>query len=285
MQETISESRSLLELQSEHVRRSNGREREQLATLETMGLDEAGAVEYVLMLSRDEALGGGRYSTNNAEENRAITAVDEGVFEGDFDDISHNLPPSLEPLGVTSSASSSSSTRPGVSTFHIRGRPIPQAIASKSNQKVQISPPYRPEAMEAGFETGSDNVTATHPSSDPLHFPPISVSTSPSVIIGARGDRPPGNGARVPGRAPDPVCEGPSSSSSAGSSSAWSTPLVKSAVSSNGSPPPSGGRGSGISPPALRLGPGSSHTEEMDGDLRYAIELSLAEARSRGENV
>jgi WD40 repeat protein len=278
MQETISESRTLLELQSEHVRRANGREREQLAILENMGLDEAGAVEYVLMLSRDEAVrGGGRYSTTNAEEDRA-TAVEEGVFEGDFDDVFTHLPPNLEPLGVTSSASSSSSsTRHGASTFHIRGRPIPQVNASKSNQKVQLSPPYRPEVMEAGLFMETDNTPATHLSSDESHFPPIT-----STNIGTGGDRRAGNGSKV--SVLGPFCEGPSSSSSAGSASAWSTPLITSAISRDGSLSPSAGRGSASLPPP-RWGPSSSHAAEMDGDLRYAIELSLAEARSRGEDV
>ncbi|KAJ7824667.1 hypothetical protein B0H14DRAFT_2597051 [Mycena olivaceomarginata] len=68
----------LLEEESAHVQRAYGREREQRARLETLGLDEAEAVEYILMLSREEAV--------ERQHNAAAQAIDEGVFEGDFDD-------------------------------------------------------------------------------------------------------------------------------------------------------------------------------------------------------
>ncbi|PPQ64115.1 hypothetical protein CVT24_008726 [Panaeolus cyanescens] len=92
MKKTISESRDLLKDHSDHVQRAFGREREQIAGLNNLGLSEVEALEYVLMLSRDEtnaramaeanALAGAGSSSNNHTD----PFIDEGVFEADFDD-------------------------------------------------------------------------------------------------------------------------------------------------------------------------------------------------------
>jgi hypothetical protein len=86
--------------------------------------------------------------------------------------------------------------------------------------------------------------------------------------------------------------------------SAWSIPLKKSPFSNTTSPTSSVHRSnawagpSRISPPTTRQQqqPSSSTrvpsasspvvvAEEMDDDLRFALELSMAEARSRGEDL
>jgi WD40 repeat protein len=278
MQENISESRTILDMQSKNIRRANGREREQIATLESLGLDEAEAVEYVLMLSRDEALRDGRgYSTTNAEEYQSATPVEEGVFEGDFDDmLSAHHHPIAEPLAMALSLSSSleSYTRSRVSTPQSNGRPIHRAGLSRSNQTIQISPLYKPEPMEAGFNTGSLVTTPlSDVPSDESHFPPISASTSP-VAMGGR------NGSPNQRQGPSSVSVSPHSVRSVASTSAWKTPLIKSGAGSPSSLSP--GRGSRISPPAMPLGPSPSlPLADIDDDLRLAIELSLADARNR----
>lgn len=278
LKETISESRTLLELQSTGIKRTHGREREQLAILESMGLDEAEAVEYVLMLSRDEALReDGGYHTTNAEGSQFNTAVEEGVFEGDFDDIpSARHRPILQQLGTISSSTSSwtSSARSVMSTPQSSGRSVPRIRLSASNQKIQISPPCKPEAMEAGTCTGSTTtsvIASSEASTDESHFPPMSASVSPSSSPStAVGDR--RKGSPIQKRSPKSVSGSPQSTESTASTSAWKKPLIKSSAGSPGSVPP---RRSGSS--------SSLPLADMDDDLKYAIELSLAEARSRGE--
>ena len=58
-------------------------EREQRTRLETLGLDEVEAVEYVLMLNRDEVLE--RVSPSVGPV--VGIPMEEGIFEDDFDDI------------------------------------------------------------------------------------------------------------------------------------------------------------------------------------------------------
>jgi hypothetical protein len=277
MQETILESRTLLELQSEGTRRVNGREREQLATLESMGLDEAEAVEYVLMLSRDEAL-----QNSNAKTYQSDRVVEEGIFEGDFDDDpSAHRRTIVEPLGMASS-SFSSPFRSGVCTPQTSGRPVPHARRSNSNQKIQVSPPLRPEAMEAGVNTRMATPAVTPPS-DKSHFPPINTSTSPSPRPAAMWGRRDDSRSPIQSQACSSTSGSPRSIGSVASSSAWKTPLVKSVGGSPGSVSSRAGQGSS---PATRLNPSSSLSPaDMDDDLRLAIELSLAEARSREHNL
>ncbi|KIJ64306.1 hypothetical protein HYDPIDRAFT_90798 [Hydnomerulius pinastri MD-312] len=284
MHKDISESRKELEYEKAHFQRTYGREREQRTTLTSLGLSELEAVEYVLMLSREEE-----------ERRRIAMAVDEGVFEGDFDELpgtSFQSQPS-PPSGYLSSRRSSSS-----STYHSNGRQYPRVTLPISNEKVQVSPPFVPEPMEAGTsisplgsmatgsggQSGAMAVRSTS-SSSPVHFPAISSSLSSTPS--SRG--------------------GMSTHHSVSSSpdqprSAWSTPMR----SVPPSPGPSSPR-SRVSTPVVAR-PSSSNMsmltadiarnkeglkkeeslpdlEEMDDDLKFAIELSLAEARSRGEEV
>ncbi|KAG6816844.1 hypothetical protein H0H87_002493 [Tephrocybe sp. NHM501043] len=260
LHETISESKTQLMQEFEYMQKAHGRAREQYARLETMGLDEAEAVEYVLMLSRDEAL------------HRASTEVEEGVFENfDFDD----LPPH---------AIASSST-----TNHHFGAATPKhtrwmSASSSSNKKVRVSPPFRAEPMEAGWGDKSPSLSPpksrSPQSPDKTHFPPMSGSTSPPA---------PTNRAWGADRSTVSRSSSIASLSSAygdaatpGSprsrrSSGWAVPLrsptatrspvsVASSVSSNRS-----------------LGMPVQEDEEMDEELKFVLELSLAEARSRGE--
>ncbi|KIJ13712.1 hypothetical protein PAXINDRAFT_181240 [Paxillus involutus ATCC 200175] len=76
MHKDIAESFGELEYERAHVQRIYGREREHRSTLDSLGLSELEAVEYVLMLSRQEE-----------EERQLRMAREEGVFEGDFDDL------------------------------------------------------------------------------------------------------------------------------------------------------------------------------------------------------
>ncbi|KAJ6498948.1 hypothetical protein C8R45DRAFT_821567 [Mycena sanguinolenta] len=248
MHQDIVESRHLLEEESAYVQRAYGREREQRARLETLGLDEVEAVEYILMLSREEAI--------ERERNAAAQAIDEGVFEGDFDD---DIPrptqrrPSSANSTSSSPPSSTSSSPPRVSmpsspphssgTETRSGHPIPRA--SSSNAKIQVSPPFRAEATAALFEPSPPR-REVPPAA--VFFPPISSGVSPH-----------------------------SSAAASPAKSAWSSPLRRSPAASPGTSIASGGG-------ASRSISSSFASSDMDDDLRLAIELSLAEALSRGSN-
>ena len=315
MHQTVTESCDLLERESEYVQRAYGREREQRTRLETLGLDEVEAVEYVLMLSRDEALE--RASPSIGPE--VGVPVEEGIFEDDFDDIPNTATPNNSNANTSPSEASPSSSPPPSSSsrrssvsVHQTGRRIPRTSPSLSNCKIQVSPPFRAEPIEAGFGSGSVlrgdisssvvHIPAIPIPADPSHFPPIGTRTSPSnlgnvnVSLGMMAGSPRSVGNSWVRR---PVSGSPESVKS---TSAWSTPLVKSVAPSPGSSIPrlnvwagrsSIGAGASRSPTALGLGCRSENgrarenrcDEEMDDDIKLAIELSLAEARGRGEDT
>ena len=254
-----------LEYERAHTQRIHGREREQRSTLDALGLSELEAVEYVLMLSREEE-----------EARRQRMVVDEGVFEGDFDDL---------PGTPMSSPSRSTPSTPLSPPHHPNGRQYPRVSIPISNEKVQVSPRFVPEPMEAGTSISPLRPLAIEPSVQPSpmttrstssssldHFPSISSSLS-STSSSRRG----------------------TSSSPEQPRSAWSTPLK----SVSPLPGPSSPRSRVVTPVMARSRSANMsllsadiarhkeaskvpETEEMDDDLRLAIELSLAEAQSKG---
>ncbi|KAF5375448.1 hypothetical protein D9615_007952 [Tricholomella constricta] len=310
---TISESKSMLKLESDYVRRANGRAREQQARLERLGLDEAEAVEYLLMLSRDEAL-----QRENAILGEQSLALEEGVFEGDFD-FDESVSDHGRAIASCSSrrtgqpASRYSPARSGTSTPTV---PYLRVPPSNSNDKVLVLPAFRPEPMEAGYAQSSsssclsdnddDDRSPPPPSpdsTDQAHFPPISASTSPTAPTMTRASS--GGGIAGPSHVFKPLSgaleggssrsgrNGGSSSSIAGSpqstrsasasASAWSIPLqARSSVASVSSGTGSVSDASSVRSP---YSSGLRSDDEMDDELKFALELSLAEARSRGEDV
>ncbi|KAJ7451731.1 WD40-repeat-containing domain protein [Mycena galericulata] len=231
MHQAIVESRHLLEEESSNVQRAYGREREQRARLETLGLDEVEAVEYVLMLSREEAI--------ERERSASALAIDEGVFEGDFDfddavPGARRTSPARSPSPPPSPAHSSPPRASAVQSPN--GRPIPRP--SPSNNKIQVSPPLKAEPSEALFAPSLSPPRSLPPTAP--HFPSISGTST-------RGSAP-----------------------ASPAKSAWSTPLARSPVPSPGT---------SVSRASSSLSFVAS--DNMDADLRFAIALSLAEARSR----
>lgn len=316
-------------------KRSFGREQEHRAGLDNLGLSEAEAVEYVLMLSRDEA------ATNAAAS--SSSAVEEGIFEGDFDDdddfasqTEDDAPSRASSRRPSTSTSASVSTASGVSasrtysssssasssshlsvashrsglTTTTGGRLIPRVAPANpsSNEKIRVSPPFREEPLEAGpaRAPGDDSPAAgTRMHIAEHYFPPIasSAGTSPvptgsaavhaaSHAVRRRGSRTPPGAVSPPGGSPQSV-----------RSSAWSVPLKPAPGGSAGVSPVSSASAvrnvwtgpSRVSPPVWtaqqqqsRGGSGAiaisaEPLAEMDDDLRFALELSLAEAKSRGE--
>ena len=313
MYRDIAESRRDLDEEQTYTRRAFGREREQQSTLAHLGLNEVEAVEYVLMLSRDE------------EEDRRLqhsAPEDDGVFMADFDDPRTPVsgpssfienPPITTTMSRTSSSSSSYSGLNG--TVVINGRSLPRTVPSHSNHKLQMSPRTRPEPTEAGFASSSLNgslpssvntqASISVPSTTDLdHFPPVSRTPSSTGLSVPSTPASPGAARR----------SGPSSPQSL--RNAWATPLssrqpysstpssapgsvrTSPVLVARRSSPPS--RTSSVGPSLISAGfagqtnggsgspkstPVPEGIEGEDEDLRFAIELSLAEARSRGDNV
>jgi len=261
-----------MEHEKAYTQRTMGREREQRSTLNTLGLSELEAVEYALILSREE------------EEHRLVSrTIDEGVFEGDFDDLP--VPSSSLPAHgfLSSNQSSSSSHR----DHHFRGHPC--VARPITNEKVQVSPVFVPEPMDAGVTISPLRMCTPLPGS----------STRPLQVVAPSGSST---------HEDFPLISSSLSSSSSKSNlssaehtrSAWSTPLC-SALSSRGTSSPYIGtpitgrstvslssagtdvrdkRSEGEQRPRS---PPDSDDAEMDDDLKFVIELSLAEARSRGD--
>ncbi|KII90181.1 hypothetical protein PLICRDRAFT_159580 [Plicaturopsis crispa FD-325 SS-3] len=263
----IKESRAALEEEQRYRHKVFGREKEQHSTLENLGLDEVEAVEYVLMLSRDDEERR-RMNSGPSFPSSSGSGPGEGddMFEDDFDDA----------YASTSTHARSSADSRRSSMSQSTDRSLPRVSPSISNLKVQVSPRFRPEPTEAGFSISPLNASAgpssgvmIPPSSDA--FPRVSPTQSPATSV------PNGSWVRKPSL--------PSSPESM--RSAWGT-ARRSAASSETHSPVSG------SPLMSRGTWGASghdqnnmlpEDEELDEDLRFAIQLSLAEARSRGEDV
>ncbi|KAG5643173.1 hypothetical protein DXG03_001377 [Asterophora parasitica] len=232
LNETILESKSILKLESDKVKKANDRARAQQARLESMGLDETEAVEYLLMLSRDEAL---------QRENATASLGDldaEDVF--DFNQSSAHAASSSAMYAYEGSRTSTP-TIPRPRLFH----------SHYDTQDEDASPP--PESPN---------------STDEAHFPPMSASASPPAapVTSSRASRSSASGSGSP------------KSVESASASAWSIPLRMSLPASTSTSAASSVHSS------HSVGP-REDGEEMDEELKFAIELSLAEARSRGENI
>ncbi|KAI0027610.1 hypothetical protein K488DRAFT_6979, partial [Vararia minispora EC-137] len=143
----IAESRDDIDEESAGARLRLGQERAQTSQLSALGLSEREAVEYVLMLSRDEA---------NASGEMHGAWGEEGVFELDDNDLV---------IGRRTPSSSSASSDSPLSAPATRPSSLPAAPSpplrpthphravgapSASNVKVQVSPRVVPEPTEAG---------------------------------------------------------------------------------------------------------------------------------------
>jgi hypothetical protein len=210
----IADSKRDLEQEQKYRQQAYGREKDQLGSLNALGLNEREALEYVLMLSRDEE--GSRHT-------------------------GHSAPSSLVPT---------------------RSRPL-------SDAQIQVSPRFEAESITAGLScrVGRSIASAANNSAND-GFPAMSSSVSSVSSASRLAQRP--NSIR----------------------SAWRTPMKSSPPSSSatsslkasGVDPGLGKRGNMMPIEPRPLDEKKRETDE-DRDLRRAIELSLAEARIRGEDV
>lgn len=323
----IKESRRDLDYEQPRTRTVYGRERDHHSALEGLGLSEVEAVEYALMLSRDEEE---QRRLSNAMET-SLQIEDEGVFEADFDDTPDFRTPMVErgniftSWNVPSSPAGSSASRPSppptsrspstasLLSEHSRAftsHSLPQSVPRMSWGRLQVSPQVRPEPMEAGFGSPSPESLSPSippPNDDDAHFPPMSRTPSstdasipgtptstggirrsmsgspewPRVLRGATPSAPetPSGGYRgAAARAPQ---TGPASPRARRNQETPAPALSQ----SRSEPGVVGGLSLLSTSLASRGGNRALASQNEDEELRLAIELSLAEARSRGENV
>lgn len=244
------------------LKRSLGPEREQSMQLHNLGLTELEAVEYTLMLSRDEELQKLQKSNNEHVQEEGIFDVDESSNSQSGSDqstlssysVRQYSPP---PLRSSTSGSSSSSY----------GRLVPLVSPSSSNVKVQVSPRFYPEPMEAGGLFGSPSEPRSIPQRNPSSFPSTSHSQSTHGPI------------TFPAT---PSKQNFAGTGSPGKPNAWNKPLPGTGLTASPSVP--------IGRP-LQISLGKDWEVEVersreveDMELRFALELSLAEAQSRERN-
>jgi WD40 repeat protein len=256
MRDQIAEFKEYFEEESHRPPRVSDAEHEQLLQLHSLGLSEREAVEYALMLSRDEEL--------QRLQNRARDVDEEGVF--DYSDESSSRQVGSDPSSPLSSSptdyySPPPPLRPSTSgsSSSSHGRFVPLASPSTSNAKLQVLPRFHPEPMEAGGLVGSlsdsRSVLPQGSSSSPCS-PPRSYSQPLLGQAPVRSTR--SNETQIRYGA------------SFGKPNAWNKPLP--------------GTGSTASTPTLiRLPPSGTNRERVeDLELELALELSLAEAQNGG---
>ncbi|TFK69207.1 hypothetical protein BDN72DRAFT_840923 [Pluteus cervinus] len=257
LQEEIADSKHILKQESDKKRRTHARERAQRETLSQLGLDEAGAIDYLMMLSREEAIQRPDTQHNFAGAMGAGEATAElELYEDDLEqhfgsDNSLQMTRTTLDAGGTQLAPTTSSPLPSVNTS-------PRSVRSRSNKS-------------AGSLASRDG-EATSPSSngeviDTL-FPHLSIARSNSNL------------------------SKPESTGGAGSSPrSWTNPGTATPSNAWHRSPRLSASSSVASSSSLRSTSSTSSNQnkalmdDLDDDLRFAIELSLAEARSRGEGV
>ena len=245
------------------LRRSIGPKREQLMQLHTLGLTELEAVEYALMLSRDEELQRLQNSTSGHVPEEGIFDTDDnsnsqsGSDQSTLSSSSSIRQYSPPPLRPSTSGSSTSS----------HGNIVPLASPSSSNIKVQVSPRFHPEPKEAGGLSGDHCDSQSVPRGDS--------SSVPSSCQSTVGPMPP---------LATPLKQGSAGiGTSFGRPNAWNKPLPGTGLAA--SPPAPTGQPLPV-PLRRDWGVEAERIRQVeDLELRFALELSLAEARSRERNV
>lgn len=237
----------MLEQESKNSRHKHSANREHQESFDLLGLSEQEALEYAIMLSREENnhnVGMGESSASHIDSISGDTsesfspqdpAAEEGVFGWDTDEAysdksSQRLGSDVIPVSASSSNSSSNGND--------------DVRSSNSSPRPSIN------------------------TNDQLHFPPISPTPVNTPGLGS------GSSSRL--------------NVMNVRSSAWGTPLKGSSTS-----PPNARSNTSVASSSsteqrrtvpVSSPPGSSG-DDLDNDLRLAIELSLAEARSRGDQV
>ncbi|KAJ4484231.1 hypothetical protein C8J55DRAFT_38610 [Lentinula edodes] len=282
---------------SQHLRKVYAREREHQANLDRLGLDEVEALEYALMLSRDEAVERARVDEGTSQHHirdSPYHVMDDGVFEGEFDDFTTELPTSsqistsaTQSVPVLSGKLLSTSVRSTgtMQTPKSKSMPIEKSphrtSPSSSDRKIQVHPPARRKPQKADF---GDELIPSSVASSISSSANSTDSVSKSAIDG--GAFPSISPARSINGAPSPPRMSLSSSTSVGGSvahGAWAKPLVSNSSAS----PWSGSLPAASSPMVQTAAPssvpsvhGQGVDDDIDDDIKLAIRLSLESAEN-----
>lgn len=224
------------------------------------------------MLSRDEEEARSGGSRGPSTPPNRLIPMEEGVFEVDSDEsATYRIRPSSAPRSPPHS--------------------LPRTSPSTSNCKVQVSPRFHPEPSNAGFSisplttdaigSSTTAISRTVSSSSMEDFPSISTTgtqSASSTLSSTSTGWPRRTSSDVPRKtAWDSPRRSPSKDSSP----------TDSRVRTSSPPTSSTGSASLLSISLAEHPIGADSTEphhevgEMDSNLRLAIELSIAEARSR----
>ena len=258
MKETITESRRMVEQESASYKRTFTREKEHRAKLEKLGLTEAEALEYVLMLSREEALGKGDLDANQAIGEEGVFDIDESLESAGYERV-----PSTSSIRRSPSTSSVSTTSDQTWSSY-GGSPASYGRYGVENPQGLDALPSSPTSSVPCMMSAAAAPLLHVPTLSDDQFPPIAVSPTPSSSTSGSESA----------RSPSGMSPSKSWSSVVGSSSS-STSQSRSMRSASGPKRfrPVGG---------VKYTSSKVHVDEDDEDLRYALELSLAEAQSRG---
>ncbi|PVF96794.1 hypothetical protein CPB86DRAFT_708269 [Serendipita vermifera] len=308
----ILDSQAELEMTSKRPRPGVSNEHEQRVALETLGLDEVGAVEYALMVSYEEAL--------QADAERLAHEEVTSVADDDSAATESVLSASDSPPNTVRSSRSNHSVREEyMPSSPWKTTSLSRLSPPSSTGKVQVSPPYRPEALMVGPSSPinspiADYVRSSHAS---LHGSSKasngSASGSEKNVALEKEDFPrisptgtPKGHSRSSTRHSKATSPSPRLLNSSTSTvkppvqprpkpaTAWST-IVKSstpspALSEAASPSISAKIGSWARQassrpePSRRQATGSSSLlSDEEAQLQFVLELSLAEAMSRGD--
>ncbi|KAI0270695.1 hypothetical protein BC834DRAFT_862759 [Gloeopeniophorella convolvens] len=277
-EQDIEDERKRLKKEAQYLNHSIGREHEQLKKLNSLGLSEREAVEYTLMLSRDEELKRRQLAGESSHE-EGVFDIDESI-EGHSDAHRSSPPssPSLSPSHGHYSPRHSPRYSPpsppvrqsaSLITTAKQGQEYAKVSPSKSNAKVQVSPRFFPEPKEAGGLSGSPQNMKSGSGKGKVTSSPRSSSYLKTV--------------QTPASATPPKV---TKTSSSGDLGAWNKPLPTaapfmspSASSARRSPPLTSSSRTDWGSEAERI------RQAEDLELRFALELSLAEAQSREENA
>ena len=257
MKESITESRRMAEQESESYKRTFTREKEHRAKLEKLGLTEAEALEYVLMLSREEALGKGVLDANRAIGEEGVFDVDESLESTGYERV-----PSTSSIRRSPSTSSVSTTSDQTWSSY-GGSPASYGRYGAENPQGLDALPSSPTSSVPSMMSATAAPLPHVPTLSNDQFPPIAVSPTPSSTSGSESAR------SANGMSPSKSWSSVVGSSSSTQSRSVSGPKRFRPVGAGG----------------VKYTSSKFHVDddvEMDDDLRYALELSLAEAQSQG---
>ena len=316
IKESIKETRHVIEQEHKAFERTINKGKEHRAQLDKLGLTEAEAIEYAMMLSLEDAAdkaaldvlqANGSIASDSSMTSEDVFDIDEAPNEGTPSSSSYRSP-SPASISTVSDHTWNSSSLP-----HL-GSPASQRGASHcrevmpqnvSGPELQVSSSTSSVASISSLSSASPLASGSPSPTSQLN-PTLIEAHFPPMAAGARGGGSPnssaGSSSPTHRNAHRTFSSTSSSEQSVGASVTKAVPKASndipkatkswsSVAGSRIAPSITSGRSAtrafrpvGAGP--VRYTPSAFHATndaELDEDLRYALELSLAEARGRGE--